>query len=138
MNRREEGTISVMVVGFFIVVALMAALVINASAAFLQRQDLDNIADGAALAAADALAEESIYQDGIGKNARLDGDRARQIVADYLDSTGNDVAVWQVTADGDTIHVHLERIVDLALAPPGWRSTTTITADAAGLLRISQ
>ena len=138
MKRREEGTISVMVVGFFIVVALLAVVVVNSSAAFLQRQELDNVADGAALAAADALNQDSIYTDGIGKDAPLDVDQARQIVADYLDSTGNDVASWRVTADGDTIRVHLERLVDFALAPPGWRSGTTITADAAGILRISQ
>ncbi len=138
MKRREEGTITVMVVGFFLVVALLAVVVVNASSAFLQRQELDNVADGAALAAADALKQEAIYEHGIGQDAPLDLDQARRIVAVYLDSTGNDVAVWDVTADGDTIRVHLERAVDLALAPPGWRSSTTISADAAGLLRISQ
>lgn len=138
MNRREEGQITVMVVGFFIVVALLAVVVVNASSAFLQRQELDNVADGAALAAADALKAESIYEDGIGKDAPLDVDRARRIVADYLASTHNDVAAWQVTTEGDVVRVHLERLVDLALAPPGWQSRTRITADAAGVLRVSQ
>lgn len=136
MNRREDGQITVMVVGFFIVVALLAVVVVNSSSAFLQRQELNNVADGAALAAADALKQDSIYEDGIDKDATLDPDLARQIVDEYLASTGNDVAVWQVMTDGDTVHVHLERIVDFALAPPGWRSRTTITADAAGVLRV--
>lgn len=138
MNRREDGQITVMVVGFFIVVAFLAVVVVNASSAFLQRQELDNVADGAVLAAADALKQDSIYRRGIGQDAPLDVDEARRIVADYLASTGDDVAAWRVTTDGDTIRIHLERQVELALAPPGWRSSTTITADAAGALRISQ
>ena len=75
MNRREEGTITVMVVGFVVVVALLAVVVVNASAAFLQRQELDNVADGAALAASDALSETSVYEEGLDKNAPLDPER---------------------------------------------------------------
>lgn len=138
MSRREEGQITVMIVGFFIVVALMAVVVVNASAAFLQRQELNNVADGAVLAAADALREESIYRDGIGRDAPLDPQRASEVVGEYLRSTGNDVARWQVSTDGDAVRVHLERLVELPLTPPGWRSRTTISADAAGVLRISR
>ena len=127
-----------MVVGFFIVVALLSVVVVNASAAFLQRQELDNIADGAALAASDALSETSVYEEGLDKNAPLDLERANQIVGDYLDSTGSEVAAWTVTVDGRSVHVHLVRSIDLALKPPGWRSTTQVTADATGVLRISQ
>ena len=136
-TRREDGTITVMVVGFFIVVALLAVVVVNASAAFLQRQELNNVADGAALAAADALKAESIYEHGIGEDAPLDPERARQIVAAYLSSTGNTVAGWYVTTDNDRVHVHLERLVDLALKPPGWDSSAQVTADATALLRVS-
>jgi hypothetical protein len=42
-----------MIVGFFVVVALMCVVVIDASAAYLRRQQLGSLADGAALAAAD-------------------------------------------------------------------------------------
>ncbi len=127
-----------MVVGFFIVVGLLAVVVVNSSAAFLQRQELNNVADGAALAAADALQENTIYRDGVGEDAPLDPQRASQIVSDYLSSTGNGVARWTVTTDGAGIHVHLERNIELALTPPGWRSTTNVTADATALLRIRQ
>lgn len=136
MSRREEGTITVMVVGFFIVIGLLAVVVINSSAAFLERQELNNVADGAALAAADGLRHESIYRDGIDDDAPIDPRRARELVAAYLSSTTTDLNTWSVATDNDTVHVHLDRAIVLPLAPPGWFGTSRVTADASSVLRI--
>ncbi|MGZ5409502.1 MAG: pilus assembly protein TadG-related protein [Aeromicrobium sp.] len=137
-NRPEEGTITVMVVGFFVVIGLLAVVVINSSAAFLQRQELNNIADGAALAAADGLREETIYLEGVGEDAPLDPRRARQLVSAYLSATTTDLNTWSVSTDDDTVHVHLDRSISLPLAPPGWFGTSRVTADAAALLRVER
>jgi len=136
--RREEGTISVMIVGFFIVIGLLAVVVINASAAFLQRQELNNVADGAALAAADGLRLESIYREGVddGK-APIDPRRARQLVGTYLSSNALGINAWDVAIDDNTVRVHLDRSVELPLVPPGWFESSRVTADAAAILRIS-
>ena len=135
--RSEKGQITVMIVGFFLVIGLLAVVVINSSAAFLQRQELNNAADGAALAAVDGLRQETTYREGIGETAPLDPQRARQLVGSYLSSATNGVNSWTVSIDDNIVRVHLDRSIDLPLAPPGWFGTSRVTADAAALLRIS-
>lgn len=136
MNRREEGTITVMVVGFFVVIGLLAVVVINSSSAFLQRQELNNVADGAALAAADGLRQETIYREGIDEDAPIDPGRARELVSAYLAATTTDLSTWSVSTDNDIIRVHLDRSIAFPLAPPGWFGRSRVTADAAALLRV--
>ena len=48
--RDERGSITVMSIGFLLLLGTLTVVVVNASAAFLQRQELNNLADGAALA----------------------------------------------------------------------------------------
>jgi uncharacterized membrane protein len=128
--RRERGTVTVMTIGFLMLLGLLTVVVVNASAAFLERQQLNNLADGAALAAADGLDEAGFYTE---RRVVLDSVEARRLVSDYL--AGEEVQVVDVSADGDTVSVHLERNLDLALTPPGWTSSTTIVADATSQLR---
>ncbi|MCW2831083.1 MAG: hypothetical protein JWP31_1775, partial [Aeromicrobium sp.] len=85
MTRREDGQITVMTIGFLIFVGLLAVVVINSSAAFLQRRELDNIADGAALAAADGLSREDFYRRG---EVELDDAQARRLVGRYVTGAG--------------------------------------------------
>lgn len=133
MRCRERGQISVLTIGFLILLGLLAVVVVNSSAAFLQRRELDNLADGAALAAADGLSREAFYRDG---RVELDEQEARRLVGGYLGSEGLNVV--RVSAAGGRVRVHLERIVDLAIAPPGWGSQTTIVAEATSQLRVSE
>ena len=128
--RRERGTITVMSIGFLMLLGLLTVVVVNSSAAFLERQRLNNLADGAALAAADGLDEAGFYAD---RDVVLDPQQARRLVSDYL--AGENVRVVDVSTDADIVHVHLERDLDLALTPPGWSSRTTIVADATSQLR---
>src|SRR5674476_309776 len=137
MTRRDDsGQLTVMIVGFFVVIGLLAVVVINASAAFLQRQQLNNAAYGAALAAAAGLSEEVAYRDGIDNVAdiALDRRRAAQVVDDYL--TSHDDLQWQVGGDGTRVTVRLSRSLDLPLVPPGWMDSTRVTAEATALLRL--
>ena len=127
---RERGTVTVMTIGFLFLLGLLTVVVVGSSSAFLERQRLNNLADGAALSAADGLDEAGFYTD---HRVVLDPDEARQLVSDYL--AGEQVRVVDVSTDGDTVSVHLERELDLALTPPGWMSTTTIVADASAQLR---
>ena len=87
--RDEQGTATLMIVGLALVLAMMAAVVTDASAAYLQRQGLDTLADGAALAAADAGASGlEAYGEGLSADLHLDADLARTAVADYLRRVG--------------------------------------------------
>ena len=128
--RNEKGTVTVMTIGFLMLLGLLTVVVVDSSSAFLERQRLNNLADGAALSAADGLDEAGFYTD---RRVVLDPDEARRLVSDYL--AGEEVGVVDVSADGDTVSVHLERDLDLALAPPGWASSTSVVADATAQLR---
>ncbi len=128
--KREAGTVTVMTIGFLMLLGLLTVVVVDSSAAFLEHQRLTNLADGAALAAADGLDEAGFYAD---RRVVLDPDEARRLVDDYL--AGKDVHAVDVLTDGDTVSVHLERDIDLALAPPGWTSSSTIVAEATSQLR---
>ena len=78
---RERGTVTVMTIGFLLLLGLLTVVVVDSSAAFLERQRLNNLADGAALAAADGLDEAGFYTD---QRIVLDQDEARRMVSDYL------------------------------------------------------
>lgn len=127
---REQGTVTVMTIGFLVLIALLTVVVVDSSAAFLERQRLNNLADGAALAAADGLDEAGFYA---GRSIVLDPGEARQLVGDYL--AGEGIRTVDVATDGDTVSVYLERDLDLVLAPPGWAPSTTIVAEATSQLR---
>lgn len=129
-TRAERGNVSVTTIGFLVVIGLMTVLVVNASAAFLAKQELNNLADGAALSAADSLDEAGFYT---GADVRLEPDRARELVARYL--TDRPVRVVDVAVDDDTVRVALERDLSLRLVPPGWFDSTRVTAEATSQLR---
>ncbi len=129
--RREDGQITVMTIGFFVFLGLLAVVVVNSSAAFLQRQQLDNVADGAALAAADGLSRADFYRRG---EVKVDDAQAKRLIGQYV--RGDGIRVVAVSTDGDEVHVRLERTVSLALAPPGWTSQTTIVSEATSQLRL--
>ncbi|GAA2071491.1 hypothetical protein GCM10009821_06600 [Aeromicrobium halocynthiae] len=128
--RGEQGNVSVTTVGFLVVIGLMTVLVVNASAAFLAKQELNNLADGAALTAADGLDEAGFYA---GADVRLEPSRARELVGRYL--AGRSVQVVDVVVDDDTVRVALERDLRLLLVPPGWFDSTRVTAEATSQLR---
>jgi hypothetical protein len=91
-RRDERGQSAVLIVGLASFLLLAIVVVVDASAAFLQRQGLDTVADGAALAGADAGSRnlDSIYGSGVGSQLRLDQEEAlaRAAVEDYLNRTG--------------------------------------------------
>ncbi|TNC31275.1 pilus assembly protein TadG-related protein [Mumia zhuanghuii] len=138
-GRGERGQISVMIIGFFLVLLLVVAVVVNASAAYLGQRRLADLADGAALAAAEGVTRSSLYG-ATGERAPLDPDAASRAVADYLRAVGaqDDVRAlrWEVRGRGDAVVVRLEGRVRLPLVPPGWSRGASIAADAAVELRI--
>lgn len=137
----EDGQTSLLIIGFFIVAVMMVAVVVDASAAYLRRQAMDSLADGAALAAADGVQGEQVYEGGLGERATIDPAVARSHVADYL------VAVdahqrypglsYRVSASADAVVVRISAPVDLPLRLPGWRDRTVVGATAASFVTVS-
>lgn len=92
MRRRggERGQTTIFIVGLAVVLLMTVAVVVDASAAFLRRQGLDTLADGAALAGADAGASgRDVYVNGVDpERLELFADSARAGVEDYLQRSG--------------------------------------------------
>lgn len=139
-RRAELGSVSVMIAGFFVVVGLLVAAVVDASAAYLRHQQLSALADGAALNAADGLQGEQVYTQGLSETATIDPAAAQRFVADYLAESGAlqemPGLTWQVTPAGDTVAVRLSAPLDLPLDPPGWTASTTVEAQSAVIVRV--
>ena len=122
--RDDAGQATLMIVGFAFVLAMAVAMVVDASAAYLQRQGLDNLADGAALYGAD-LGSAAIYEQGLGDSRLLQQEAAvKEAVRDYLARAdagsrfpGIDVGV-RVDPVGRSVTVRLEAPLDLPLTTP--------------------
>ena len=138
-SRSERGQTSVLVVGFFVVLALLVVVVVDASAAYLHKQRLDCLADGAALAAVEGIRGEVVYEQGLGERAALDPGAARHGVSDYLvrAAAGRYPRLgWEVRTTADSVEVQVRAPLELPLAPPGW-SGGTVTGSAAAYVEVS-
>jgi uncharacterized membrane protein len=136
----ERGTVTVLVVGFVVVLGLLTAVVVDASAAYLRRQAVNGLADGAALAAADGAQGADVYENGLGEQAPIDPLVARAAVDQYLRTTGAAATypglTWQVTATDTTVTVRLSAPLDLPLDPAGWAETTTVVGTGSAVVEV--
>src|SRR4051794_24556381 len=100
---------------------MLVALVVDTSAAYLQRQGLDTLADGAALRGADLGATgEDVYEGGVpAETLALTRSQARSAVADYLRDAGAYARYpglsYTVRIEGDRVEVSLHAPLDLPL-----------------------
>lgn len=147
MRRRDErGQTTVMIIGLAVVLLMAIVVVVDASAAFLQRQSLDTVADGAALAGADAGSRNlpALYGSGVGERERLDQARtiARAAVEEYFRRTGARAAYPGITYDiafnpGDnSIIVHVDAPLDLPLTLPGSPERPVIGATGSAVVQV--
>ena len=129
----ERGSTTVLVIGFATILLLVVAVAVDSTAAYVQRQGLDTLADGAALQGADLAAEgEEVYTEGVPVEGSLEvtGERARQAVGAYLDRVGArgryPGLVYDVTVDATTVTVRLSAPLDLPLDFPGAPAAPTV------------
>ena len=146
MLRREPrdhaGQATVMIVGFAFVLAMTVALVVDASAAYLQRQSLDTLADGAALRGADLGATgREVYTDGVPESRlELTAAAVRTSVHDYLAAGGAYATYPGLTVGVDidpateTVTVHLHAPLDLPLTLPGSPGVASIGASGSAVV----
>ena len=115
-----------LIVGLATVLAMTVALVVDASAAYLQRQGLDTLADGAALRGADLGATGvDVYAGGVpDERLELTAGRARAAVADYLRDVGAYASYpglsFSVSVDpgANSVQVRITAPLDLPLHDP--------------------
>jgi Flp pilus assembly protein TadG len=137
----EGGSVTPLIIGFTVVVALLVGVVVDASAAFLRRQGLDSAADAAALAATDGLQGEQVYTHGLGKHADIDPNAARRYVAQYIESNGVRRRFpgldYVVTTTADTVVVRMVAPTDLPLRVPGVGTGVQVSGTAASVIEVS-
>ncbi len=139
---RDEGQISVLILGLFLLVSALVLGAIDVTAAQLARMRLLDTADAVALDAADALDEQSAYQQGLGGRVALTDASVRQSATELLARTPRPIGVsdWAVvprtgSPDGATAVVTVSGHADLPMT--GWflqslggGVTITVTARA--------
>jgi Putative Flp pilus-assembly TadE/G-like len=139
--RDQRGQVSLLIIGLAVVVMLLVAVVVDASAAYLRRTGLDSLADGAALAAADGVQGRQVYEGGLGERADIDPVVARRYVAEYFRDTGAARRFpglqYDVEAGADRVVVHVAAPLRLPITPPGWEKRPTITGTAASFVLVS-
>jgi uncharacterized membrane protein len=80
----DDGQITLMIIGFVMIVVLLVGVIANASKAFVYRRSLASWADGAAVAAAQNVAEEVVYAGPALEDLPISADGARGAVAGYV------------------------------------------------------
>lgn len=147
MRRREavpdeRGQATLLIVGFMLVLAMAIGMVVDVSAAYLQRQGLDTVADGAALRGADLGATgEEVYGGGV-PQGRLDLTAAavRDSIGAYLASSGAYAKYpglsFSVGVDraASTVTVHVTAPLDLPLTVPGSPGVALIGATGSAVV----
>jgi hypothetical protein len=140
--RDDRGSITPLVIGFALLVAVLVAVVVDASAAYLRRQGLNSLADAAALAATDGLQGDAVYTHGLGERAEIDPAAARRYVEGYLRSSGAHGRypglTWSVTTSGTSVVVRVQAPLDLPLRVPGIGGSATVTGTAAAVVVVSE
>ncbi len=142
----ERGQTTLLIVGLAVVLLMMIGVVVDATAAYLHRQELTTLADGAALAGADAGSrhEEVLYAEGIGAAERLAQARAaaEAAVVDHLRATGAHADYPGLTvrvgfdASRDSVVVTVRAPLDLPLTVPGSPERATVSARAAATVQL--
>lgn len=140
--RDDRGQTAVLVIGFTLVLALMVVVVVDATAAYLRRQGLNTLADGAALAAVDGIAGEKVYLAGIEEQAAVDPEAARVLVSSYLAAVDAHRRYpglsHSVETDADRVVVRLATPLDLPLPFPGMGDTAHIRSTAAAVITLGE
>ena len=113
MRRRDEdGQVTLLIIGFASVLLMAIVVVIDASAAYLQRQGLDNLADGAALYGAD-LGSAGIYEQGLdGERLTIRGELTMRGVTKALEATGTFAGPATYLDNSERISIALETVVN--------------------------
>jgi exo-beta-1,3-glucanase (GH17 family) len=117
--RKEDGSILVFGIGLAVTAIMIFTLAVNVATLWLTRNVLDGIADGAALAAAQAIDSDAIYERGVGGNLKLNSSQAKNRVKQYV-QTGNiksqvrELGIKSVVVSGTSVTVTLQAKPNLA------------------------
>ena len=134
----DSGQVTILIIGFAVIVLLLIVVVVNASRVFLAQRDLAAAADAASAAAAQAVLESAVYTGSPGQALPLDPTGATAAARAYLvaaDIAGefDDLTLVSVTTDGVSVTVTLAANISMpftAVLPGDGDRSYTITASA--------
>ncbi len=134
----EGGQITVLIIGFALVLLMAVGVTVDASAAYLQRESLASLADGASLAAADQVQGAGVYGGGLAERAPVDAETARTTVAAYLTDVGAmsdhpGLSARVEVVEGRVI-VRLTAPLDLPLTVRGLTATSVAATGSASVV----
>lgn len=143
-QRDESGQVTLLIIGLAVVLLMAIAVVVDASAAYLQRQELDTLADGAALRGAD-LGSVGAYQDGVPEKRLLQvKSQVHAAVGEYLLSVdayarypGIEHEVY-VDSAARVVRVTVRAPLDLPLQVPGSPDVATIRATGSAAVTVQR
>lgn len=130
----DRGSVMLLAIGAVAVAALMLVIGVDASAAFLQRRALTNLADATALAGAQGIDLDAYYRDGVHAQTRLDPASVRARVASFLH--GSDASAMDglrldgVISDGTSVTVRLSAPLKLPFSGAWAADRVTVEAGA--------
>ena len=115
--RSDDGQLTLLIIGFVAIAAVLVVIGVDASKVFLARRALSSAADAAAVAAAQAVDKNAIYAGvggGCGGLLPLDPGEAAQRAALAVDDQSSSLHGTfrslddpETAVDGDTVDVHL-------------------------------
>ncbi len=121
-RRRDAGQITPLILGLFVICALLIVGGVDVTATQLARIRLVDAADAAALDASDALDESVGYGRGFGQGVALSNDSVRRAASDHLAAGPKPTGItgWQLvdgtgTPDGQTAVVVLRADAELPI-----------------------
>jgi uncharacterized membrane protein len=130
MARRgsDDGQITMMIIGFVMILVLAVGVVANASKAFVYRRSLASWADGAAVAAAQSVAEDVVYGGAPVDVLPISSTDARRVVDEYV--ARNRLAV---RFDGLRVDVSVDPAAGSVTVEFGAHVPLVLSGDAAGI-----
>ncbi len=140
--RDQQGSITPLILGFAVLALIGTAVVIDSSAAFIHRQGLNSVADGAALHGADA-GGQAVHTLGVPESrlpqVEVQVERAVQSYLVLSGATQSHPGIRaSTTVDGrtHTVRVRISAPVDLPLNFPGSPRQVVIVAEGAAVVQV--
>lgn len=140
MGKGEEGGVSVLVIGMMAIALLLIVGVIGATSLQLSRIQLLDAADAAALDAADAVSEESVYSRGVDEGVPLTSEGVAAAAVEHLADRRRPTRImsWAVvsgtgTPDGRTAVVRVQgqaAVPVISQAIEAFGGSVTITVES--------